>query len=53
MRPGHCRQAFSGQDGGWLTTAFSGQVRVFAAMITNLTGQDLPQWIAAARDAGL
>jgi len=22
-------------------------------MITNLTGQDLPQWIAAARDAGL
>jgi transposase len=22
-------------------------------MITNLTGQDLPQWIADARDAGL
>ena len=33
--------------------AASGQVRAFAAMITNLTGQDLPQWIADARDAGL
>ena len=29
------------------------QVRAFAAMITELTGQDLPQWMAAARDAGL
>jgi hypothetical protein len=33
--------------------AASGQVRAFAAMITNLTGQHLPQWIADARDAGL
>jgi transposase len=33
--------------------AASGQVRAFAAMITELTGQDLPQWMAAARDAGL
>jgi transposase len=33
--------------------AASDQVRSFAAMITGLTGQDLPQWIAAARDAGL
>jgi Transposase len=33
--------------------AASGQVRAFAAMITGLTGQDLPQWMAAARDAGL
>jgi transposase len=31
----------------------SGQVRGFATMITDLTGQDLPQWMAAARDAGL
>jgi transposase len=31
----------------------SDQVRSFAAMITELTGQDLPQWMAAARDAGL
>jgi transposase len=33
--------------------AASGQVRAFAAMITGLTGQDLPQWMATARDAGL
>ena len=33
--------------------AASDQVRAFATMITELTGQDLPQWIAAARDAGL
>ena len=33
--------------------AASAQVRAFAAMITSLTGQDLPQWIAAARDASL
>jgi len=33
--------------------AASAQVRGFATMITNLTGQDLPQWIAAAREAGL
>jgi transposase len=26
---------------------------MFAAMITDLTGQNLPQWIAAARDVGL
>lgn len=33
--------------------AASDQIRSFAAMITELTGQDLPQWIAAARHAGL
>jgi len=33
--------------------AASALVRAFAAMITGLTGQDLPQWIAAARDAAL
>ena len=33
--------------------AASDQIRAFAAMITQLTGQDLPQWIAHARDAGL
>ena len=33
--------------------AASGLVRAFAVMITGLTGQHLPQWIAAARDAGL
>ena len=33
--------------------AASGQVRAFATMIAELTGQDLPQWIAAAREAGL
>ena len=33
--------------------AASGQVRAFATMITDLTGQDLPQWMAAAREAGL
>jgi hypothetical protein len=33
--------------------AASDQVRAFAAMITELTGQDLPQWMGAARDAGL
>ena len=26
---------------------------MFAAMLTGLTGQDLPQWIAGARTAGL
>jgi transposase len=33
--------------------AASGQVRAFAAMITELTGQDLPQWMATARNAAL
>jgi transposase len=33
--------------------AASDQVRAFAAMLTQLTGQDLPQWISGARDAGL
>jgi len=33
--------------------AASDQVRGFATMITGLTGQDLPQWMAAAREAGL
>jgi transposase len=33
--------------------AASGQIRAFAAMITGLTGHDLPQWMAAARDAAL
>jgi transposase len=33
--------------------AASGQVRAFAAMLTELTGQDLPQWTAAARSEGL
>jgi len=33
--------------------AASEQVRGFAAMITDLTGENLPQWIAAARDTGL
>jgi transposase len=33
--------------------AASDQIRSFAAMITELTGQDLPQWMAAACDAGL
>jgi transposase len=33
--------------------AASDQVRAFATMITRLTGQDLPQWMAAAREAGL
>jgi transposase len=33
--------------------AASSQVRAFATMITELTGQDLPQWMAAAREAGL
>jgi transposase len=31
----------------------SDMVRAFAAMITQLTGQDLQQWISDARDAGL
>jgi transposase len=31
----------------------SDQVRSFAAMFTELTGQDLPQWMGAAREAGL
>ena len=33
--------------------AATSQVRAFAAMITDLTGHNLPQWIAAACDAGL
>jgi hypothetical protein len=33
--------------------AASDQVRSFAAMITDLNSQDLPQWMAAARDAEL
>jgi transposase len=33
--------------------AASDQVRTFAAMLTQLTGQDLPQWIADAKAAGL
>jgi transposase len=33
--------------------AASGQVRGFAIMITSLTGQDLPQWMADAREAAL
>jgi transposase len=33
--------------------AASGQVRAFATMITELTGQDLPQWMATARNAAL
>ena len=33
--------------------AASGQVRTFAAMLTQLTGQDLPQWISDARAASL
>ena len=30
--------------------AASGQVRAFAAMITGLSGENLPQWMAAARE---
>ena len=33
--------------------AASGHVRAFATMLTQLTGQDLPQWISGARAAGL
>jgi hypothetical protein len=33
--------------------AASDQVRAFAAMITGLTGENLPQWIDTARNAGL
>jgi transposase len=33
--------------------AASDQVRAFAGMITELSGENHPQWIAAARDAGL
>jgi transposase len=33
--------------------AASDQVRGFAAMITGLTGRNLPQWMAAARTTGL
>jgi transposase len=33
--------------------AASDQVRTFAAMITHLTGENLPQWIEAARAAAL
>ena len=33
--------------------AADGHIRAFAAMITQLTGQDLPQWISDTRAAGL
>ena len=33
--------------------AASDQVRAFAAMLTQLTGQNLPQWMASARATGL
>ena len=33
--------------------AVSAHIRAFATMITELTGQDLPQWMAATREAGL
>jgi hypothetical protein len=33
--------------------AASGHVRAFAAMLTQLTGQDLPQWISDAQAGGL
>lgn len=33
--------------------AASEQIRQFAAMITGLTGQDLPHWITTAKDAAL
>jgi transposase len=33
--------------------AASDQVRALAGMLTGLTGQDLPQWIASARNAAL
>jgi transposase len=33
--------------------AASGQIRAFAAMLTQLTGQHLPQWISDAKTAGL
>jgi transposase len=33
--------------------AASGHVRAFATMLTQLTGQDLPQWISDVRAAGL
>jgi transposase len=33
--------------------AASSQVRSFATMLTQLTGQDLPQWITDAKEAGL
>ena len=33
--------------------AASGQVRAYVTMITELTGQDRPQWMATAREAGL
>jgi transposase len=33
--------------------AASDEVRAFATMITELAGQDLPQWMASARQAGL
>jgi transposase len=33
--------------------AASDQARAFATMITDLTGQDLPQWMATAREAAL
>ena len=34
-------------------SAVSPGTRAFATMITELTGQDLPQWMAAARNPGL
>jgi transposase len=33
--------------------ATSAQVRTFATMLTQLTGQNLPQWISGARASGL
>ena len=39
-------------NGGELRAA-DGQVRAFATMPTQLTGQDLPQWIGDARAVGL
>jgi hypothetical protein len=33
--------------------AASGQVRAFTDMLTQRTGQDLPQWISGVRAAGL
>ena len=52
MRPKFRRSAEN--FGRWpeLQTA-SDQVARFAVMLTQLTGQDLPQWISDARTAGL
>jgi transposase len=33
--------------------AASDHIRAFAAMITSLSGQDLPHWITTAQEAGL